>query len=151
MDPGRFGIGDTLHLHDGSRAEVVAPTEDGRTVRARYLDSPGDPSLAGTEDLVAAGRTAGFTPAPPGPEWGSRVAVIVYPASMSDDYESGYVAETLTGVPHGVVVSAGGEDTPEQAVDRLIAALDAFGLTGTVAVEDASRGGGTGTYEVEIP
>lgn len=30
MEVGRFRPGDTLHLHDGSRAEVLAPSGDGR-------------------------------------------------------------------------------------------------------------------------
>jgi hypothetical protein len=36
-------------LEDGSIAEVLAPTQDGRAVRVRYLESPFDPKLVGTE------------------------------------------------------------------------------------------------------
>lgn len=40
MDLGRFKAGDVSHLHDGSRVEALAPSEDGRSVRVRYRDAP---------------------------------------------------------------------------------------------------------------
>lgn len=68
MDIGRFKAGDVLHLHDGSKAEALAPSEDGQWIRARYVDIPDDSSQAGTEDLISDHEVSGFSPASPGPE-----------------------------------------------------------------------------------
>ncbi len=68
MELGRFKAGDTLILHDGSKAEALAPSEDGQWIRARYVETPDDPSLTGTEDLIADHEVYGLSPASPGPE-----------------------------------------------------------------------------------
>jgi hypothetical protein len=41
--------GATLWLEDGSVVEVLAPSPDGRTVRVRYVESPFNASLEGTQ------------------------------------------------------------------------------------------------------
>lgn len=46
--------GAKIGLADGSTAEVVSNPMDGVWVVARYLSSPQDPSLEGTEDMVFA-------------------------------------------------------------------------------------------------
>ncbi len=46
-----FKTGDIVRLTGGLVAEVVAPTEDGRWVRVRYISAPMRPELEGTEDL----------------------------------------------------------------------------------------------------
>ncbi|MCL6644042.1 MAG: hypothetical protein K6U88_03515 [Dehalococcoidia bacterium] len=48
--------GDVVVLDDGTRAEVVAPTEDGQWFLARYLEvtDPDDAWLVGTFDAVHA-------------------------------------------------------------------------------------------------
>lgn len=46
--------GTIISLFDGSTAEVVSNPRDGVWVFARYLSSPGDSSLVGTEDMVFA-------------------------------------------------------------------------------------------------
>lgn len=46
--------GTTIGLSDGSTAEVVSNPLDGVWVFARYLSSPGDASLIGTEEMVFA-------------------------------------------------------------------------------------------------
>ncbi len=43
--------GDQVRMADGIVAEVAANTEDGQWVKVRYIESPEDRSLAGTEDL----------------------------------------------------------------------------------------------------
>ncbi len=46
--------GAKIGLSDGSTAEVVSNPMDGVWVFARYLSSPNDPSLEGSEDMVFA-------------------------------------------------------------------------------------------------
>lgn len=46
--------GDLVRLsEDGAVAEVVRPTEDGRWILLRYIESPEDPHLVGTERLCS--------------------------------------------------------------------------------------------------
>ena len=46
--------GTKIGLSDGATAEVVSNPMDGVWVFARYLSSPGDASLVGTEEMVFA-------------------------------------------------------------------------------------------------
>ena len=46
--------GAKIGLSDGSTAVVVSNPMDGVWVFARYLSSPNDPSLEGTEDMIFA-------------------------------------------------------------------------------------------------
>lgn len=46
--------GAKIGLSDGSTVEVVSNPMDGVWVFVRYLSSPNDPSLEGTEDMVFA-------------------------------------------------------------------------------------------------
>ena len=45
--------GDLVRLADGTIAEVISQTEDGRTIRVRHVESPGNPSHAGSEQLCS--------------------------------------------------------------------------------------------------
>jgi hypothetical protein len=46
--------GTTISLTDGSTAEVVSNPQDGVWVFARYLSSPNDGSVVGTEEMIFA-------------------------------------------------------------------------------------------------
>jgi hypothetical protein len=46
--------GTTISLSDGSTAEVVSNPLDGVWVFARYLSSPNDASVVGTEEMIFA-------------------------------------------------------------------------------------------------
>jgi hypothetical protein len=46
--------GTTISLSDGATAEVVSNPMDGVWVFARYLSSPNDSSLVGTEEMIFA-------------------------------------------------------------------------------------------------
>jgi hypothetical protein len=46
--------GTTIGLSDGATAEVVSNPLDGVWVFARYLSSPSDSSLVGTEEMIFA-------------------------------------------------------------------------------------------------
>jgi hypothetical protein len=46
--------GTTISLTDGSTAEVVSNPLDGVWVFARYLSSPNDASMVGTEEMIFA-------------------------------------------------------------------------------------------------
>ncbi len=53
MDLYDLEIGDRVRLSDGTIAEVISPTEDGRWIRVRHIESPNNPSRAGTEELCS--------------------------------------------------------------------------------------------------
>ena len=46
--------GATILLGEGAVAKVVAPTEDGRWLKVRYLEAPSNPSLERTRALCSA-------------------------------------------------------------------------------------------------
>lgn len=98
--------------------------------------------------MVAVHEVAAFSPTPTGPEWSERVVIVVHHVPESEEAEESYEAVTMGGVPLGVSVSAD-VDTVQEALDRLLGALAAFGYSGKVAVEDATYIGGTQRYEVE--
>jgi hypothetical protein len=60
-----LAAGTSIVLADGAEAEIVDNPGDGIWLFARYVSSPGDPTLVGREemvfaqDVVAVGRTAG--------------------------------------------------------------------------------------------
>ena len=43
--------GDRVRLADGTIAEVISETEDGRSIRVRHIESPQNPSRAGSEQI----------------------------------------------------------------------------------------------------
>jgi hypothetical protein len=45
--------GDRVRLTDGTIAEVLSPTEDGRRIRVRHIESPNNPSRAGSEEIIS--------------------------------------------------------------------------------------------------
>jgi hypothetical protein len=51
MDLWELRPGDRIRTANGALAEVLTETEDGRWIKVRYLRSPDEPSLVGTEDL----------------------------------------------------------------------------------------------------
>ena len=53
MDLYDLHIGDRVRLEDGTVAEVIAETEDGRWIRVRHVESPNNPSHEGTEQLCS--------------------------------------------------------------------------------------------------
>ena len=46
-------VGDRVRLTDGTIAEVVSKTVEGRWILIRHIESPGNPSLAGSEQLCS--------------------------------------------------------------------------------------------------
>lgn len=53
MDLYDLQLGDRVRLADGTIAEVISPTEDGRSIRIRHIESPNNPSHAGGEQLCS--------------------------------------------------------------------------------------------------
>lgn len=45
--------GDRIRLADGTIAEVISQTEDGRWIRVRHIESPNNPSRVGSEQLCS--------------------------------------------------------------------------------------------------
>jgi hypothetical protein len=56
--------GTTISLSDGATAEVVSNPLDGVWVFARYLSSPSDASVVGTEEMIFAQDVVEILPAP---------------------------------------------------------------------------------------
>ena len=56
--------GTTIRLSDGSTATVVSNPLDGVWVFARYLSSPGDSSVVGTEEMIFAQNVVEILNAP---------------------------------------------------------------------------------------
>lgn len=81
--------------------------------------------------------------------WGGKVTVVLHRVPESEEFEGGYEAVTMTGVPENVVVTGSDRDSAEDALNHLIAGLRAFGFSGRVAVDDATYIGGTQRYEIE--
>ena len=52
--------GDRVRTAEGAVAEIVNPTEDGCWILVRYLESPDDPGLVGTEDLCSEDEVVGL-------------------------------------------------------------------------------------------
>ena len=53
MDLYDLQLGDRVRLVDGTIAEVISETEDGRSIRVRHIESPNNPSRAGSEQLCS--------------------------------------------------------------------------------------------------
>lgn len=53
MDLYDLELGDRVRLTDGTIAEVISATEDGRRIRVRHIESPHNPSHAGSEQLCS--------------------------------------------------------------------------------------------------
>lgn len=51
MDIYELKVGNRVKTVDGSIAEIVKETTDGRWILVRYIEVPEDPDLVGTEDL----------------------------------------------------------------------------------------------------
>jgi len=53
MDLYDLQLGDRVRLADGTVAEVISQTEDGRWIRVRHVERPNNPSHEGTEQLCS--------------------------------------------------------------------------------------------------
>jgi hypothetical protein len=53
MDLYELRPGDRVKTIEGSTAEILKETQDGRWILVRYTDSPSNPDLVGTEDLCS--------------------------------------------------------------------------------------------------
>ncbi len=82
-------------------------------------------------------------------EWSDEVMVVMHHVPESEDYEGGYEATTMKGVPHDVIVTGSDRDSVEAALGHLLDGLRAFGFTGRVAVEDFTEPGQVERYEIE--
>lgn len=82
--------------------------------------------------------------------WAEQVAVVVHRVPETEEYEGGFEAATMGGVPGMVTVTATDRDSKEEAFERLREGLRAFGFTGTLAVQDATGLGRPVRYEAGI-
>lgn len=75
---------------------------------------------------------------------------MLYHVPESEEYEGGFEAVTMMGVPHNVSVTGRNPDFAESALSHVLDGLRAFGFTGYVAVEDATQTGKLERYEVSV-
>jgi hypothetical protein len=59
MDLRTLAVGTKLQLDNGATVEVASAAQEQRSVRVRYLDSPFEPELEGTEQMLEAERIYG--------------------------------------------------------------------------------------------
>ncbi len=78
------------------------------------------------------------------------ITVAVAHIPESEEYEGGYEAVTMMGVPHNVTVTGTDRDSAGEALAHLLDGLRAFGFAGRVAVEDATQAGGVERYELKV-
>jgi hypothetical protein len=83
-----------------------------------------------------------------GEDWGEKVTVVLHHVPESEDFEGGFEAVTMMGVPHGVSITGSDPNSTESALNHLLDGLRAFGFNGRVAVEDATYIGGVQRYEI---
>lgn len=82
--------------------------------------------------------------------WTEQVVVVIHRVPETEEYEGGFEAVTLSGVPAMLTITATDRDSKEEAFERLREGLRAFGFTGTLAVQDATGLGRPVRYEVGI-
>ncbi len=82
-------------------------------------------------------------------DWSNKVVIVLHHVPESEDYEGGFEAVTMSGVPHDVSVTGSDRDSAEAALDHLLAGLREFGFSGRVAIHDATSAGRTERYEIE--
>ena len=51
MDLSDLKPGERVRTIDGNVAEIIAPTADGRWIKVRYIETPGEATLAASQDL----------------------------------------------------------------------------------------------------
>ncbi len=81
--------------------------------------------------------------------WDDRVTVVLHHVPEDEDYEGGYEAVTMTGVPGMVSITASDRDSKEEALSRLWDALRIFGFGGRLIVEDVTESGRSERYEFQ--
>lgn len=79
--------------------------------------------------------------------WSEEVSVVLHHVPEVEDFEGGFEAVTMTGVPYNVSVTGSDCDSAEKALDHLRSGLRAFGFNGKLAVNDATQAGATRRYE----
>lgn len=85
-----------------------------------------------------------------GEGWDEKVTVVLHHVPESEDFEGGFEAVTIMGVPHGVSITGSDPNSTEGALNHLLDGLRAFGFSGRVAIEDATRIGRVDRYEVPV-
>jgi hypothetical protein len=75
---------------------------------------------------------------------------VIHRVPESEEYEGGFEAATMGGIPAMVIVTASDRDSKEEAFERLREGLSAFGFAGTLAVEDATGLGRPIRYEIDV-
>ena len=150
MDLWLLRPGHKVRTQGGAEAEVLSETQDGEWIRVRYIDSHDDPLFAGTEDLAHRDEVEALLGVAHRSSWGEKVAVVVHHVPESEEYEGGYEAVTMEGVPHGVSIAGSDPDSADGALSHLLDGLKAFGFRGRVDVDDATDADGVRRYEVEI-
>lgn len=145
--------GHRIRTRNGREAEVLE-VRDGKAIQVAYLHNAEDPfnvpKRTGDTELLGAEEVDALLGAVPPTDWDRELAVILHYVPESDDGPAEYRAETLSGVPNGVVVRGGSENSARGALNHLLGGLALMGFRGVVSVDDAA-GEGFERYEIEVP
>lgn len=139
--------GHKVRLSDGTLAKVLTETEDGNWIRVERLDLD-EATLLGSGDLVNEREVEVLLGVAHPRAWEKNVTVMLHDVPESEDTEAYFEAVTMKGVPFGVCISGEDSDSPENALNRLLDGLRAFGFAGSVSVEDATQLGALNRYEI---
>lgn len=82
--------------------------------------------------------------------WGKQVTVVLHYIPESQEFEGGFEAVTLIGVPHGVSIAGSDPHSAEGALNSIISGLRTFRFSGGVNVEDTTYIGSVQRYEVRV-
>jgi len=151
MDLWLLKPGHKIKTRDGAEAEVLSETEDGEWIRVRYPESGDDPLFSGTEDLVSEDEVEALLGVAAKGTWDGKVTIILHRVPESEESEGSYEATTMRGIPHNVIITSGDSDSAEGALNRMLDALQVFGFSGRVTVEDTTYIGSVQRYEVDVP
>lgn len=134
---------------DGAEAVVLDETQDGLWVRVKYLSAK-ERSFVGAEALLGEDEIEALLGVAELPEWGKQVGVTLLLERGEEEHPDTYQVITMSGVPHGVTITAEDTRRKENALKRLVASLKSFGFEGHVLVDDVTAVGRSERYEVEV-
>ena len=82
--------------------------------------------------------------------WDEKVMVVLHRVPEIEEFEGGYEAVTMTGVPHNVIVTGSDRNSAEIALNHLVDGLRAFSFAGRVAIDDETDADPVGRYQLLV-
>ena len=140
--------GHKVRLRSGATARILDETEDGAQIRVQHLEAGNNYPSTGAIDLVDQHEVEALLGVAHPRTWEENVTVVLHDVPESEDTEAYFEAVTMKGVPFGVSISGEDADSAENALNRVLDGLRAFGFAGSVSVQDATQSGYLNCYEI---